>query len=112
MLADIERRRPNAIRILTAFLERTLRADAAARLGQGGNRTEEQLQLACLFFDLPASTEQQLLPPDEKPDDAGKLPPGVLWELLQDGARQLDLRTVYAQETRLADALEERFPKL
>jgi hypothetical protein len=95
MLAEIERKQPKATRILTAFLERELRADEAARLDQAGNRTEEQLRLAHLFFDLPASIEQRLLPPDEKPDKTGKLPPGVLWELLRDGSRKLDPRTVY-----------------
>jgi hypothetical protein len=32
MLADVEQRQPNATRILTAFLERELRADESARL--------------------------------------------------------------------------------
>jgi hypothetical protein len=97
-LADMNRRRPNTTHILTAFLERELRADATARLDQAGNRTDDQLRLAQLFFDLPAAPEQTLLPPDEKPDAEGNLPPGVLWELLRDGARKLDPQTLYEQE--------------
>ena len=42
MLADIERRRPNATHVLSTFLEKELRADEAARLDQAGNRTEER----------------------------------------------------------------------
>jgi hypothetical protein len=110
MLAEIEKRRPYATRILTAFLERELRADESARLDQAGNRTDEQLRLARLFFDLPAAGEQRLLPPEEKPDDSGKLPPGVLMELLRDGSRKLDPKTVYEQETATADTPGERFP--
>jgi hypothetical protein len=110
MLADIERRQPNPTRILTAFLERELRADESARLDQAGNRTEEQLRLARLFFDLPASPEQRLLPPDEKPNKTGQLPPGVLWELLRDRSRKLDPKTVYEQEIASPDSTEERFP--
>ncbi len=99
MLAAIERTQPNARRILTGFLERELRADESARLDQAGNRTDEQLRLAQLFFDLPASTEPKLLPPDEKPDDSGRLPSGVLQELLRDGSRKLDPKSVYEHET-------------
>jgi predicted NACHT family NTPase len=66
--------------------------------------------LARLFFDLPASNEQRLLPPDEKPDKTGKLPPGVLWELLRDGSRKLDPKTVYEQEIASPDSTDERFP--
>jgi len=110
MLKDIERRKPNASRILTAFLERELRADEASRLDQAGNRTEEQLRLAHLFFDLPASTEPQLAPPDEKSDNAGLLPRGVLWELLRDGSRKLDPKTLYEQEISSTEYKSERFP--
>ena len=110
MLADIERRKPNVTRILSAFLERELRADEAARLDQAGNRTEEQLRLARLFFDLPAATGVQLDPPEEEPGPDGRLPHGVLWELLRDGSRKLDPKTVYEQETSSPKGKSERFP--
>jgi len=110
MLADIEKRRPNATRILTAFLERELRADESARLDQAGNRTEEQLRLAQLFFDLPALADDWSLPPEENPDDAGKLPPGVLWELLSSGSRKLDPKTLYDQEIASSDNKKGEFP--
>jgi hypothetical protein len=110
MLATIERRRPNATRILTAFLERELRADEASRLDQAGNRTDDQLRLASLFFDLPASAEPRLSPPEEKPDASGKLPPGVLADLLRDGSRKLDPTTHYEQETAGIYGRSESFP--
>ncbi len=110
MLADLERRRPNVTRILTAFLERELRADEASRLDQAGNRVEEQLRLARLFFDLPASTEPKLVPPEEELDSRERLPHGVLWELLRDGARKLDPRTMYEQETASPQDRSIRFP--
>jgi hypothetical protein len=107
MLANVERRRPNATSLLSTFLERELLADEASRLDQAGNRTEEQLRLAHLFFDLPASEEPQLLPPDEQFDAAGRLPHGVLWELLRDGSRKLDPQSVYEQQE---ISSRERFP--
>jgi hypothetical protein len=110
MLAAIERRRPSATHILTAFLERELRADDASRLDQAGNRTDEQLRLARLFFDLPASAEPRLLPPEEKPDSSGQLPRGVLGELLREGSRKLDPTTLYEQETAGVDGQSEPFP--
>lgn len=110
MLADIERRTPNATRILAAFLERELRADGASRLDQAGDRTDEQLRLARLFIDLPASDEPQLVPPDEKPDADGRFPHGVLWELLRGGSRKLDPKTLYDQETSTSNDKSERFP--
>ncbi len=110
MLADIERRRPNINLILTSFLERELRADEVSRLEQAGNRTEEQLRLARLFFDLPVSTEPQLVPPDDEPTADGNLPPGVLWELLQAGSRKLDPKTLYEQETASFEGTQEQFP--
>ena len=111
MLAEIERRIPNYTHILSTFLERELRADEAARLDQAGNRTEEQLRLAQLFFDLPASREPQLAPPDEEPDGEGRLPRGLLYELLSSGSRKPDPKTMYEQETATqGSANEELFP--
>lgn len=109
MLANIERERPNATRVLTAFLERELRTDEAARLDQAGKRTDEQLRLARLFFDLPAAPEPQLVPPEEAFDSAGNLPPGVLRELLDAGSRKLDPKTVYEHETATPE-IKHRFP--
>ncbi len=110
LLADIERRRANATHVLATFLERELRADEAARLDQAGNRTEEQLRLARLFFDLPVSSTQQLLPPEEAFDKTGKLPPGILKELLVSGSRKLDPESIYEQETVTTGEPESRYP--
>jgi len=110
MLADLERKETNATHILTTFLERELRADEASRLDQAGNRTDEQLRLAQLFVDLPASTQAQLVPPEEQPDPAGRLPPGVLCEMLRDGSRKLDPMTLYEQETSSSEDVGTRFP--
>ena len=98
LLQELESRRPNAIRILTGFLQSQLRADESARLDQGGNRTDQQLRLARLFFDIPASPEPQLTPPDEATDSDGRMPKGVLSELLVVGSRRLDPSALYEQE--------------
>jgi|GEM_PF-1471507 len=90
LLTDIERRRPNATRILTTFLERSLRLDESSRLQQAGDQTENQIRLARLFFDLPATPDQELTPPDEPLGPGGKLPPGVLAELLRVGSCKVD----------------------
>jgi len=98
MINEIERRRPNTLHILTSFLERELRSDQASRLDQAGNRAEDQIPLENVFFDLPASKKLSFLPPIEEIDKAGKLPPGVLSELLRDGSRKLDPNTLFEQE--------------
>ncbi|NOK10120.1 NACHT domain-containing protein [Corallococcus exercitus] len=110
LIEELERRRPKVGHVLTAFVEREIRADEAARLDQAGNRTEEQLRLAQLFFDFPAVLEQQLVPPDEKADSKGRLPAGVLRELLLGGARKLDPDAVYQQEIDAGGAPEGRYP--
>lgn len=102
LLDDFEKRRMAPGRLLVEFVGRELRADETSRLDQAGNRTEDQFRLAQLFFDLPASADPQLLPPTEQPDSSGRLPKGVLWELLRDGARKLDPKTLYEQEVSLS----------
>jgi hypothetical protein len=109
-LAEIERRRPNTTKILTSFLERELRADDAARLDQAGNRTDDQLRLARIFFDLPAAGQQHFLPPTEAADPAGRLPPGVLVELLNAGSRVLDPEFVFEQETAASNSQHDPLP--
>lgn len=110
LLADIQKRRSDVTHILTAYLDRELRADESARLDQAGNRTDDQLRLAHLFFDLPASAQQQLEPPDDKRNRDGRLPPGVLKELLIAGGRKLDPLTLYEQEGGPEESHQERFP--
>jgi hypothetical protein len=109
MLADMEHRRPNATAILRGFLDRELRADESARLDQAGNRTDKQLQLARLFFDLPASRDQSLVPPTDSPDASGNLSSGVLVDLLIHGSRKLDPKTIYEHEIE-SDVHRERMP--
>lgn len=89
LLAEINRDHPDSESIFTTFIERELRADEASRLDQAGNRTDDQLQLARLFFDLPAS-DQPLLDAPVEQLSKGRLPPGVLAELLRCGSRKLD----------------------
>lgn len=110
MLTEIERHRPNTTRILSMFLERELRADEASRLDQAGNRTDDQLRLAQLFFDLPASTHPQVVAPKETVDAAGRLPHGVLWEMLHAGSCKLDPKTLYDQETSSSEGEDVQFP--
>lgn len=109
MLAHMTRQQPNTTRILTTFLDRELRADEASRLDQAGNRTDDQLRLARLFFDLPTSTEPQLTPPIEGNNPKGEMLPGIMSELLRAGSRKLDPLTLYEQETSTSDKAE-RFP--
>jgi hypothetical protein len=110
MLAVIERSRPNTTSILSTFLERELRADEASKLDQAGNRTDEQLRLAQLFFDLPASTQPEIAAPEEDVDSQGRLPHGVLWEMLRSAARKLDPKTLYDQETSSSGDESRKFP--
>ena len=98
LLKDIEQRRPDAVNILATFLERELRADENSRLDQAGNRTEDQLRLARLFFDLPAFAEQLLEPPQEAASEVGTLPPGILNDILIAGSRKLDSEAVHLEE--------------
>ena len=94
---------------LVAFLERRLRADEASRLDQAGSRTEEQLRLAELFFDLPASVVPELAPPTEGLDAQGRLPHGILYDILRAASRKLDPKALYDQEESTASQ-ENRFP--
>jgi len=110
MLSEIRRREPNATRILSMFLERELRADETSRLDQAGNRTDDQLRLAELFFDIPASSEPEAVAPKEEIDSDGRLPRGVLWEMLRDGSRKLDPMTLYNQEKSSSEQATEEFP--
>lgn len=110
LLAEVERKHPSSQSVLAAYVESGFRADVASRLDQAGNRTDEQLRLADLFFDLPASAGLTLTAPDETADHEGRLPPGVLAELLQAGSRQLDPETVYEQETATNAPAGGRFP--
>ncbi len=95
LLAEYEERRTDISRTLTTFLEREVKAEEFARLEQTGNRADDQLRLAQLFFDLPASEEPALERPYEEIDDNGRLPDGILYELLREGSQQLDPKTVY-----------------
>jgi len=99
LIEHIHGLQPNTEHILATFLSRTLLDDEISRLDQAGKLTDERLPLAKLFIDLPATTEHSLEPPDEKPDDAGNMPPGVLKDLLRDGSRCLDPQTIYELET-------------
>lgn len=110
MLAKIELNQPNSTHILSTFLERELRADETSRLDQAGNRTDDQLRLAQLFFDLPASTQPQIEAPEENVDASGHLPHGVLFEMLQAGSRKLDPKTLFEQEISLSEENNKRFP--
>ncbi|MBI4905615.1 MAG: hypothetical protein HY820_18430 [Acidobacteria bacterium] len=101
LIAALIPQKPDAVRILRGFLDRELRGDAAARLDQAGKRTDEQLQLARLFVDLPASAKPSLMPPEEK-DDESTLLPGVLDEMLRCGSCRLDAQALYDQEERAA----------
>jgi len=49
------------------------------------------------------------VPPEEEVDAAGRLPNGVLWELLRDGSRKLDPRTIYDQESSRPEGTGEQF---
>lgn len=106
-LAQVEARTPNAAKVLTTFLERELRSDEAARLDQAGNRTDQQLHLSRLFFDLPATPEQSLTPPDETADENGRLPPGILSELLRAAGRKLDPLTLFEHNSGIIDGDKE-----
>lgn len=110
ILDSIELKQPNPIRILSMFLERELRADATARLDQAGNRTDDQLDLAQLFFDLPASIEPQISMPEENVDNSGRLPNGVLWEIMTASSRKLDPKTLYDQETSSPEGESRHYP--
>ncbi|VTT98878.1 Putative NTPase, NACHT family OS=Pseudomonas syringae pv. syringae B64 GN=PSSB64_0553 PE=4 SV=1 [Gemmataceae bacterium] len=109
LIRDIENRRPNAEGTLVAYLDSGLRADLSSRLDEAGNRTDEQLLLADLFFDLPASKNETLVPPIEKIDNDGNLPRGVLSTLLRNGSRRLDPETVLEQEA-ANEQSEKTFP--
>lgn len=98
----------NIDHVLTTHLESELRGEACARLDQAGNRTEEQIHLARLFTDLPASTKQEFSPPEEASDTP--LPPGVLQELLTIGSLTLDPATVYEQEELFERTGKSQFP--
>jgi hypothetical protein len=110
LIAQSEQGRTQATYQITAFLEREILSDETSRLDQAGNRTEEQLRLARLFFDLPATPEASLTPPKENTDRDGRLPHGVLFEILRAGSRKLDSRTVYEQETSSSGKTTLPFP--
>ncbi|MBN9524285.1 hypothetical protein J0H58_38190, partial [bacterium] len=110
LIEEIERDRPKAHSILTAYLDSSLRADASSRLDQAGNRSEEQLRLSDLFFDLAVSASERLTPPNEALDSQGRLPSGVLEELLVAGSRRLDPHTVFELETSKEHLPGSHFP--
>ncbi|MBS1830839.1 MAG: hypothetical protein JST93_36425 [Acidobacteria bacterium] len=66
LIAHLMGKKPQAERILQSFLIRELQWDVAARLDQAGKKTDEQMPLAELFIDLPASEKPQLEPPKSR----------------------------------------------
>jgi energy-coupling factor transporter ATP-binding protein EcfA2 len=106
-LDSITEAQENKRDVLVGSLERELRADAACRLDQAGSRSDEQLQLAALFFDLPASPTPDSAPPGEPGRDP--LPNGVLYSMLQDASRKLDPTALLEVEESLARG-ETSFP--
>ncbi len=87
---------PHLDSILTSYLTSELRQESVARLDQAGNRTDDKLAIAKLFFDIPATSDAAQSPSREKQDDEGRLPPGVMAEMLRAVSRKLDPITVEA----------------
>jgi hypothetical protein len=81
--------------IINDFLNREIIADEYARLDQAGNRSDSELSLSKLFFDIPASEIPNSEPPVESIDDMGRLPTGVLNELLTIGSQKRDPETIF-----------------
>ncbi|WP_320128172.1 hypothetical protein [uncultured Sphaerochaeta sp.] len=79
-------------------IERKLRTDSQPRLEQAGDRTDERLSIANLFFDLRASEKADLKAPEEERNPEGKLPHGILFELLHVSSRKLDPKTIFELE--------------
>jgi hypothetical protein len=99
LLATTRKAAPDGLLILTSFLERELRADASSRLDQAGSRTDEQLQLADLFFDLPSAPQYETSPPDEDAAEGAALPDGTLAEMLVACQRKLDSKALFELES-------------
>ncbi len=98
----------NLHEVLTTYLIRELRHDICARLDQTGNKTETQVPLPKLFFDIPAAKEPTSTAPDEVLDPSGKLPKGVLHEMLNDASRKLDPMTIRSEEKTSTIQSEEK----
>ena len=81
--------------IINDFLNREIIVDEYARLDQAGNRSDIELSLSKLFFDIPASKMPNSEPPVESIDDMGRLPTGVLNELLLVGSQKRDPDTIF-----------------
>jgi hypothetical protein len=98
----------NLQEVLRTYLIRELRKDTCARLDQTGNKTEWQVPLPRLFFDIPAAQEPTSTTQEERLDQFGKLPTGVLHEMLNDASRKLDPETIQIGAT--ASDGRVRFP--
>jgi hypothetical protein len=75
--------------ILTNFLQKEFMSDLFARLEQAGHTTEDRVQLASVFVDLPAFDELKV---EAVTDDFknGKLKPGFINEILNIASKKLD----------------------
>lgn len=91
---------PDFEETMASFLQKELRKDANARLEQAGTATETNTPLAKVFVDLPFSPERVNAPPYEERDEkSGRLPPGIVNRMLDNGDQKLDPETMsYGRE--------------
>lgn len=91
--------RVDAEGVLHNYVAREFMADEDARLSQAGDRSEDRIQLADVFVDLPSGAEQIHEPSDFMVDEFSE---GSLKDLLKAGANKLDPLAL-TESTRIAD---------